>query len=138
MLTATGTFEVKMLPEASQEPDGFGAGTARFGLAKSFTGEVSGEAVGTMLSVGAPLAGSAAAYVAVDRFARSVNGKTGGFILIHRGTVSKAGNSDLEIIIAPDSGTGELDGIVGTLLIDVKAGVHNYTLTYELLSGLGK
>ena len=138
MLTATGTFEVKMLPEANQEPDGFGAGTARFGLAKSFTGDVSGEAAGTMLSVGAPQAGSAAAYVAVDRFAGSVNGKAGGFILVHRGTVSKAGNSDLEIIVAPDSGTGELDGIAGTLLIDIKAGIHHYTLTYELLTGPGK
>lgn len=121
-----------MTPEGNQEADSFGAGTARFGLSKAFSGDVSGEAVGTMLSVGAPGAGSAAAYVAVDRFIGTVGGKSGGFVLIHRGTMSKSGAADLEIMIAPDSGTGELDGIAGKLSIDVKDGTHLYSLTYHL------
>jgi Protein of unknown function (DUF3224) len=131
----SGTFEVKITPEARQEADEYGVGTARFSLSKTFFGGLSGNTLGTMLSVGTPAAGSAAAYVAVDRFMGAVAGKSGGFVLIHRGTMSKSGDSELEVVIAPDSGTGELVGITGTLSIEVEDGVHRYGLNYDLPAG---
>jgi hypothetical protein len=54
--------------------------------------------------------------------------------LLHRGTMSRAGN-ELSITIMPDSGTGALSGITGTLAIEVKDGQHRYDLTYTLPAG---
>ena len=132
MQHATGTFEVKMTPEAGDMGGGDTLPTARMGLAKTFSGDLTGSATGTMLSIGRPQAGQAAAYVALDQVAGTLAGKRGGFVLVHRGTMSKAGGADLTIEIAPDSGTGELAGIAGTLAIEVKAGVHHYDLAYTL------
>lgn len=53
-------------------------------------------------------------------------------MLVHRGIMSKAGTPDLSVVIATDSGTGELAGIGGSFGIAVKAGVHHYTLDYTL------
>lgn len=129
---ATGTFEVKITPEAQEAaPDG-GLPTGRMGIAKTFSGGMTGTATGTMLSAGAPRPGSAGAYVAVDQFSGTVDGHKGGFLLIHRGTMDKAGNGELDVIIAPDTGTGELEGIRGTFSINIEGGVHHYDLAYTL------
>ena len=105
---ATGTFEVSITPEA-QAPATEGAlPTSRMGLVKHFSGGLTGTAHGTMLAAGAPKPGSAAAYVAIDQFQGSVDGKAGGFVLLHQGTMTKAGGGDLTITVAPDTGTGAL------------------------------
>ena len=130
MQHATGTFEVKITPEAQAEPAPGGIATGRMGLKKTFSGGMSGTAVGTMLTAGAP--GGAMTYVAIDQFEGTVNGRKGGFILAHRGTMTKAGGGDLSIAISPDSGTGALAGIDGTLSIEISGGVHRYDLAYTL------
>jgi hypothetical protein len=128
---ATGTFTIQMTPEAQAPAPEGGLPTARVGLAKTFTGPMSGHAAGTMLSAGTPGPGKVAAYVAVDQFSGSVEGRKGGFLLLHRGTMSSVG-AKLSVKIAPDSGTGELAGIAGTLSIDPSGGVHRYDLAYTL------
>ena len=85
-----------------------------------------------MLSAGTPAPGQPAAYVAIDQFAGTLDGRRGGFVLLHRGTMTRAGGSELSVTIAPDSGTGALAGIAGTLAIEVKNGVHRYDLAYTL------
>ena len=47
------------------------------------------------------------------------------------GTIDR-GTPSLAITVVPDSGTGELEGIRGSMLIDVVDGVHSYEFTYEL------
>ena len=42
----------------------------------------------------------------------------------------KKGEAALTVTIVPDSGTGELVGISGTLKIDNDKGAHSYVLTY--------
>lgn len=42
------------------------------------------------------------------------------------------GSATMGIVIVPDSGTGALEGISGTLTIKVENGVHSYTLEYTL------
>jgi hypothetical protein len=42
------------------------------------------------------------------------------------------GEGSLNIIVVPDSGTGELAGLSGTLRIDITAGKHNYVFEYSL------
>jgi hypothetical protein len=129
---AQGTFEVMMTPQDQPAaPDG-AAPTYRFGLSKVFSGPLTGKALGTMLSMGTPKPGSSAAYVALDQFTGSLEGKSGGFVLVHRGTIAKSGATDLDVRIAPDSGTGELAGIAGSLNIEVRDGKHHYDLTYTL------
>ena len=53
-------------------------------------------------------------------------------MLLHRGTITKAGVSDLSVIIAPDSGTGALEGITGNFAIKIEGGAHHYDLAYTL------
>ena len=132
MQHATGTFEVKMTPEAQGDAPTGGLPTSRMGIAKSFSGGMTGTATGTMLAAGTPQPGQPAGYVAIDQFSGSVDGKAGGFLLLHRGTIDKAGGSDLSVIIAPDSGTGALEGITGSFAIKIEGGVHQYDLAYTL------
>ena len=132
MKHATGTFEVKITPEAQGDAPAGGLPTSRMGIAKTFSGGMTGTATGTMLAAGAPRPGSPAGYVAIDQFSGSVDGKAGGFLLLHRGTMTRTGAADLSVIVAPDSGTGALERIAGTLTITVAGGVHHYDLAYTL------
>lgn len=129
---ATGTFDVKITPEAQGDAPAGGLPTSRMGIAKTFHGGMTGTATGTMLAAGTPKPGSAAGYVAVDQFRGTVDGKAGGFLLLHRGTMTRSGASDLSVVIAPDSGTGALEGIAGTFAIRVEGGQHHYDLAYTL------
>lgn len=129
---ATGTFEVKVTPETQDDARNEGLPTSRMGIAKTFGGGLVGTATGTMLAAGVPKAGEPAAYVAVDQVAGTLDGRRGGFVLLHRGTMTRDGRSDLSITIAPDTGTGALAGIAGTLAIEVRDGRHFYDLAYTL------
>jgi Protein of unknown function (DUF3224) len=129
---ATGTFVVSMTPEAQAAGPAGGVPTSRLGLLKTFSGGLEGSATGTMIAAGAPKPGSAAAYVAIDQFTGKLDGRSGGFVLVHRGTMTKAGAADLQVVVAPDSGTGELEGLSGTLTIRVEGGKHYYDLDYSL------
>ncbi|BCA60023.1 DUF3224 domain-containing protein [Sphingomonas sp. HMP6] len=129
---ATGTFEVKMTPEAQGDAPADGLPTSRMAIAKTFIGGMTGTATGTMLAAGTPQPGHPAGYVAIDQFSGSVDGKAGSFLLLHRGTIDKAGGAELSVIIAPDSGTGALEGIAGTFEIKIEGGKHEYDLAYTL------
>jgi hypothetical protein len=132
MRNAKGTFEVTIAPEhQGPAPEG-GVPTMRMKLSKTFAGDLIGTAEGTMLSCGALAPGHAAAYVAIDQVVATLAGKTGGFVLIHRGTIDKSGAADLSVIIAPGSGNGGLEGISGSLTIERKDGQHFYSLAYSL------
>ena len=128
---ATGTFEVKMTPEASGEGPEGGLPTSRMSIAKTFSGGMTGTARGTMLAAGSPGKG-AAAYVAVDQVQATIEGRSGGFVLLHRGTMTRDGESALSVTVAPDTGSGALAGIEGTLSIEIKDGQHRYDFAYTL------
>lgn len=129
---ALGTFAVTVTPqEPASAPEG-GQPTARFGLDKVFSGALTGRAVGTMLSIGTPKPGAAAVYVALDQFEGTLDGRRGGFVLVHRGIMSRSGAIELDVRIATDSGTGDLSGISGSLTIEVRDGQHHYDLEYSL------
>ena len=42
------------------------------------------------------------------------------------------GAQALTIVVIPDTGTGELAGIAGTMTIDIRDGKHFYTIDYTL------
>ena len=96
---------------------------------KEFSGDVAGTSEAQMIAVMTDTPGSAG-YVAVEHFTGSVAGKSGSFVLQHSGVMNK-GDAQLTVTIVPDSGTGGLAGISGTLEIDNDEGQHSYVLYYE-------
>ena len=126
---AQGTFEVRIAPQA-HEPGVGDPDIGRMGLHKVFSGDLIGTAHGQMLAVRGAVEGSAG-YVAMDIVEATLDGRTGRFALQHSGTMDR-GARRLTIAIVPDSGHGELEGIVGTLTIDIRDGLHYYDLAYRL------
>lgn len=126
---ATGAFDVKVNPLAADEGVDTGA-FDRLSLDKRFTGGLEGTSRGQMIAAGTAVEGSAA-YVALERVTGTLNGRTGSFILQHNGTMSR-GAQELRITVVPDSGTGELIGLAGTMKIIIEGGKHSYEFDYAL------
>lgn len=124
-----GHFEVKMVPMTA-EPEVGDASVGRMNLQKTFHGDLNATGKGQMLTMMTDVKGSAG-YVAMERVTGTLQGRSGSFALQHSGTMTR-GEPSLEIRIVPDSGTDQLTGITGRLLIDIVEGKHFYTLEYSL------
>jgi hypothetical protein len=71
-------------------------------------------------------------YVAMERVTGTLEGKAGSFVLQHNATMNR-GAPQLNIIVVPDSGTGGLTSISGSMKIRVEAGgKHFYDFDYTL------
>ncbi len=128
MPTARGPMDVNMDFEPPfLEQDGLKLN--RTVVHKKYSGGMSGKSEAQMIAAFTDVPGSAG-YVAIEHFTGSVDGKSGSLVLQHSGVMNK-GDAQLTVIIVPDSGTGELAGISGTLEIDNDEGRHSYVLEYE-------
>ena len=129
MTQAKGTFEVKLDPQG--DPDkAEGSTLGRMSLDKKFHGDLEATAKGTMLTAGTDVKGSAG-YVAIERVTGTLNGKTGSFVLQHNATLTR-GAPVQNIVVVPDSGTGQLTGISGKFLVIIADGKHSYEFDYTL------
>ncbi len=128
MAHARGTFEVKLTPQADESAAG--AGLARMTLDKRFHGDLEAASQGQMLSAGTAVQGSAG-YVALERVSGALHGRTGTFVLQHHGLMDR-GAPRLTITVVPDSGTGELAGLTGTMGIEIADGKHSYDFEHTL------
>ncbi|HEX9165456.1 MAG TPA: DUF3224 domain-containing protein [Gemmatimonadales bacterium] len=128
MTTATGTFDVQLTPEVSQ--DGAGSTLGRMAIAKQFQGDLAGSSTGAMLSALTPTKGSAG-YVALERVTGVLHGRAGSFTLQHSGTMTR-GAQDLVITVVPGSGTDQLAGISGRMRIIIEGRQHSYEFEYAL------
>ena len=126
---ATGTFEVKLLPLPS-DGDAQDATLGRVSIDKQFHGDLEGTSKGQMLTAGTSVKGSAG-YVAIERISGTLNGRSGSFILQHSGTMAR-GAPQLTITVVPDSGTGQLEGLTGKMMIKIDDGKHSYDFEYTL------
>ena len=126
---AKGTFEVRMNPAG---PDGAAADPAlgRMTLDKDFHGDLEGTSQGQMLFAGTAVEGSAG-YVAIERVSGTLHGLKGTMVLQHNGIMTR-GVGELTIRVVPDSGTGELEGVAGVMVINVEGEGHFYDLEYTL------
>ena len=97
---------------------------------KQFTGDLSAASRGEMLSAGTTLKGSAG-YVAIEKVTGTLHGRDGTFLLQHSGTMNR-GAPSLSITVVPDSGTGALTGIAGTMQIIIENRQHSYIFEYSL------
>ncbi len=130
-IQAAGSFEIdEWEDETFDEQPGAKLGKVR--LTKTFAGDVVGTSVVNMLAVSTPTEGDefqGAAYVAVERVVGSVHGRAGGFVLTH--TAGEA--HGMRVAVVPGSGTGELKGITGEIVISRhEDGSHTYAFDYQL------
>jgi len=127
---AAGTFDVKLTPQPADE-QAKAAGIGRMSGDKQWHGDLSGTSKVEMLSFGTGAKGSSGAYVALEQFTGTLAGRTGSFVLQHSATMTR-GAPTLSISVVPDSGTGQLAGIAGTLKIVIADGKHSYDFEYTL------
>lgn len=126
---ARGTFDVQITPmPADAYADA--ASLGRMTIDKQFSGDLVGTGKGQMLTGMGTVKGSAA-YSAIERVAGTLAGKRGSFVLQHTGIMAN-GTQSLVITIVPDSGTDELTGITGSLMIIIDGKQHSYDLEYQL------
>ncbi|RSL16695.1 uncharacterized protein DUF3224 [Edaphobacter aggregans] len=126
MSHATGPFDVKLTPQ----DDKLDPTLARLIIDKQFHGDLEATSKGTMLSAGTAVKGSAG-YVAIELVTGTLHGRTGTFVLQHSATMNR-GIPSLSITVVPDSGTGELTGLTGTMNIIIVEGKHSYDFSYTL------
>jgi hypothetical protein len=126
---ATGTFEVKLLPQIIEDKTD-GAALGRMSIDKQFHGDLEATSKGEMLSAMTGIKGSAG-YVAIEKVTGTLHGRTGTFVLQHTGTMTR-GAPQLSVTVVPDSGTGQLVDLTGKMNIIITDGKHSYDFEYTL------
>jgi hypothetical protein len=131
-MIATGSFETS-ISQAPPYESAEGVAFSRSRWQRRFTGDLTGEGQLEMLGARTPQPG-AGGYVALERVSGVLHGRRGTFALLHM-AVMAPGQRSLAIHIVPESGTGELRHISGTMEVSVKDGVRFYCLDYTLRQG---
>jgi len=130
-MNAKGTFEITMQAEPPYEVvDDVSLGRVSFD--KVFSGPLEATSRVAMIGARTRQEGSAG-YVAMERVTGALGGKRGTFVLQHTGTMTR-GVSSLSVTVVPDSGTGELATLTGSMQIAIVEGKHHYDFDYELPS----
>jgi hypothetical protein len=126
---ASGSFEVRLSPQGPDEhfedPS-----LGRMSIDKTFHGDLEATSRGQMLSARTAAEGSAG-YVAIEKVTGTLGGREGSFVLQHSGTLTR-GEPQLTVTVVPDSGTGELEGLAGTMTVEIADGKHSYAFEYTL------
>jgi hypothetical protein len=133
---ATGPFEITMVPPQPAYDTVDGVALGRMTINKVLHGDLEGTSVVEMLTAMPGSVQGSGVYVAIERIVGTLKDEsgevhTGSFVVHHTGIMTR-GQQQLTVSIVPDSGTGELTSIAGTLKIDVIEGKHKYTLDYTL------
>lgn len=116
--------------ESENYDEAEGAILGRVSAPKTFRGDLEGTSRATLLTV-YDADGNPAAYVGVERVTGSLGGRSGSFVLHH--TAPGTAGEPIVIRIVPNTATGELKGLSGSLSItgDVENG-HTYSIEYDL------
>ena len=125
---ASGTFEVKLSPQ--QDDTAKEAGLGRMTIDKTFLGDLAASSKGQMLAAMTEVKGSAG-YVAIERVTGTLHGRKGSFVLQHNGIMDRNA-PQLSVVVVPDSGTDELVGLTGKMVINIADGKHSYEFEYSL------
>lgn len=128
---ARGPFDVKLAPQKPDNPQAESAGIGRMSLDKQFHGDLEATSQGEMLAIRTDVENSAG-YVAIERVSGNLHGRSGSFVLQHSSTMNR-GVPTQSISVVPDSGTGKLTGLNGTMTIIIaEGGKHAYEFEYLL------
>jgi hypothetical protein len=129
-MKASGEFEVNLAPLVFSVQGENGINLGRMSISKTFSGGLVATSRGEMISAMTPVGGSAG-YVAIEQVHGSLAGKTGSFVLQHFGTMEN-GKNRLILEVVPDSGTEELVGLSGEMVINIVDDKHYYQFEYDL------
>ena len=66
----------------------------------------------------------------MERVVGTLDGRRGSFLLQHSATMTR-GAPRMSITVVPDSGTEELAGLSGTMLVVIADGRHSYDFDYS-------
>lgn len=125
----SGEFDVAMVPQPVAELNS-DSGIGRMTLDKRYQGPLTATGRGEFLSYQGAMPTSAV-YVAIEKVEGTLDGRHGSFALQHAGVMG-GGHAGLRVIVAPDTGTGELTGLRGTMNIRMEQGKHFYDFDYIL------
>ena len=124
---ATGTFTATLTPQSTVDS---AENLGRMSIAKQFYGDWEATSRGEMLTALTRVRGSAG-YVAVEQVSGTLQGRRGTFVLQHSGIMTR-GTQQLTVTVVPDSGTDQLVGLAGTMMITIAEGRHSYTFEYTI------
>ena len=127
---AAGSSDVKLAPQKPDNPQAEEAKVGRMSLDKEFHGDLEAISKGEMISLMTETKGSTV-YAAIERVTGKVQGRKGSFALHHTGIMTR-GEPELVIKVVPDSGSGELTGITGSMTIKIEGKNHFYEFDYSL------
>jgi hypothetical protein len=128
---ANGTFDVKVAPlPADEKVPGLTVG--RMSIDKQWKGDFVGTSKGEMMTTGSEAVKGSGGYVAIEQMTGSLKGRAGTFTLIHQATMRQNADFNMSIKVVPDSGTGALTGLSGTLTIIIEGKNHSYQFDYTL------
>jgi hypothetical protein len=125
---ATGTFDVKMTPQKPDNKPAEAANLGRMSIDKQFLGDLEATSQGEMLSFMTNVKGSGV-YVAIERVTGTLHGRSGSFALHHTGIMTR-GIPQMSVTVVPDSATGDLVGLSGSMTIKIEEGKHFYEFDY--------
>jgi hypothetical protein len=126
---ANATFEITGWQEAVYDAPDEGSKLLRATVLKSFQGEVEGTSTAELLMVRAGDEGGEG-YIATERITGRVGERAGSFVVQHGGVSSREVHQFGYIV--KDSGTGDLQGIVGTCTYGHDETGARFTLDYDI------
>lgn len=129
MKQVKGGFDVKSTPLKSDEAmDAVNAVRVKF--EKTFSGPLTATSTVVMMGMMNKELNSGA-YVALEKVTGELNGKKGTFSLQHASRMIR-GKPEQSITVVPDSGSDELEGLTGSMSIDIVEGEHFYNFAFEV------
>ncbi|WP_416904571.1 DUF3224 domain-containing protein [Micromonospora echinospora] len=115
---------------ALRRPRGRPAGPGR--RDQGVPGDLQASSVAHLLKAESARPGSGG-YVGLERVVGTLHGRPGSFVLQHCGVMDRGAGS-LTIQVVPDTGTGELAGLTGTMEILLVDGERGFTFDYTVES----
>jgi len=131
-MKANGEFNVKLKPLENYAEGKESVNLGRMSIDKIFSGDLDATSKGEMLTAMTATQGSAG-YVAIEQVHGNLAGKEGSFVLQHYG-IMRSGYEYLKLEVVPESSTGELKGLSGSMSIKIKEGKHFYDFEYHFSS----
>ena len=130
LMHASGYFDVTLAPQAADNPQVRTAQIDRLSIDKKYHGDVKGTSTGQMQAIKDDR--DTGAYVALEKVVASLKGRSGTFMLMHYGYMNQGAVGRWLVEIVPNSGTGGLAGLSGTMKIIQKDEKHYYEIEYAL------
>ena len=129
-MRAAGEFDVGVRPLGPVADGTSGVRLERTAIDKTFRGDLTGRSRVEMLSARTDVPGSMG-YAAIEYVEGALHGRTGTFVLQHFGIMNR-GAQRLILEVVPDSGTGQLANLSGSMTIAIEGEKHLYEFTYSL------